>query len=94
MTFVFCSGILFLILALMIALFAGQKFIDAYLKPLGGEDKFNYRRWKLCFALSLLLFGVGFILWSKQLELGPDLCIIGLILRPVLTFTLCKKPKQ
>ena len=82
-------GIFFLIAALMVALFAGDKFANAYLKELGGEDKFYYRRWKYCFVLHIILVGIAFFFWSSVV--GPILLLIAMILRPLLTSTYCRR---
>ena len=82
-------GIIFLVAAVLVALFAGDKFVNAYLKEFGGENKFHYRRWKYCFILHLLSVGIAFIFWSYIY--GPILMIIALTIRPVLTFTYCRE---
>lgn len=89
MEFTFWIGIFFLIVALLVALFAGDKFANAYLKELGGEDKFYYRRWKYCFVLHIILVGIAFFYWSSVV--GPILLLIAMIVRPLLAFTYCRK---
>lgn len=89
MDFTFWFGVLFIVAAILLALFAGDKFVNAYLKELGGEGKFYYRRWKYCFILHLLLIGIAFFFWSSVV--GPILFLLAFIIRPVLAFTYCRK---
>ena len=89
MEYTFWFGIIFFIAAILVAIFAGDKFVNAYLKEFGGEGKFNYRRWKYCFIFQLLLVGIAFFFWSSVV--GPILLSIALIIRPILTFTHCRK---
>lgn len=91
MKLTFWFGIIFLVAALMVAVFASDKFANAYLKELGGEDEFYYRRWKYCFVLHIILVGIAFFLWSSVV--GPILLLIAMILRPLLTFTYCRRKK-
>jgi len=92
MEFTFWFGVLFIVAAILVALFAGDKFVNAYLKGFGGENLFYYRRWKYCFVLYLLLTGIGFLFRSSIV--GPILLIIAIVIWPILTFTWCSKKQQ
>jgi len=92
MDFTFWFGVLFIVAAILLALFAGDKFVNAYLEVWGGECKFYYRRWKYCFILQLLLSGIAFCFWSSVV--GPNLFLLAFIIRPILTFSYCRKKQQ
>lgn len=89
--FLFIAGVIIILLGVAVILFSGKRFTDAYLKNLGGEEKFDYRKWKFFFVLSVMLYGIAAILWSFGSISGPILAIAALLTRPVLTFTVCRK---
>ncbi len=90
-------GAIFLVWALLVWFFAGEKYMKWFLRY-HKEGNYDLKRFKLVHSLVLVYAGAVFFLtgslWETKSYIPLGLIAVGLIIRDILTDKYCRKPKS